>query len=69
MLTHFSVVPNRGLQGVSKDINLNGVPYIQAVTQINNLSTGGIIPDDVQKSDPLFGQTQAIHFEPGESCH
>jgi hypothetical protein len=50
-------VPNRGLES-QNDIFLNGVPYIQAISDVTNLDTG--------KGD---GTATAIHFEPGLWMH
>lgn len=50
-------VPNRGLEKQT-DIVLNGVPYVQAISDVSNLATGkGDAPAD------------AIHFEPGLWMH
>ena len=46
-------VPNRGLES-QNDIFLNGVPYVQAISDVTNLATG--------KGD---GTPSGIHFEPG----
>jgi hypothetical protein len=46
-------VPNRGLEA-QNDIFLNGVPYVQAISDVTNLDTG--------RGD---GTPTAIHFEPG----
>ena len=46
-------VPNRGL-GQQNDIFLNGVPYVQAISDVTNPSSG--------KAD---GKPSGIHFEPG----
>ena len=46
-------VPNRGL-GQQNDIFLNGVPYVQAISDVTNPNTG--------KAD---GKPSGIHFEPG----
>jgi hypothetical protein len=46
-------VPNRGLEA-QNDIFLNGVPYVQAISDVTNPATG--------KAD---GKATAIHFEPG----
>ena len=46
-------VPNRGLEGQG-DIFLNGVPYVQAISDVTNLESG--------KAD---GVPSGIHFEPG----
>jgi hypothetical protein len=46
-------VPNRGLIN-QNDIHLNGVPYVQAINDVTNLTTG--------KGDD---KPQPIHFEPG----
>jgi hypothetical protein len=46
-------VPNRGLEK-QNDIFLNGVPYVQAISDVTNPATG--------KAD---GKATAIHFEPG----
>jgi len=46
-------VPNRGLQP-QDDIFLNGVPYVQAISDVTNPATG--------KAD---GTATGIHFEPG----
>ncbi len=50
-------VPNRGLES-QNDIFLNGVPYVQAISDVTNLETG--------KGD---GKPTAIHFEPGLWMH
>lgn len=49
--------PNRGLQE-QNDIFLNGVPYVQSVSDVTNKETG--------KGD---APPQAIHFEPGLWMH
>ena len=46
-------VPNRGLEK-QNDIFLNGVPYVQAISDVTNPATG--------KAD---GKATPIHFEPG----
>jgi len=46
-------VPNRGLEA-QNDIFLNGVPYVQAISDVTNTATG--------KADAA---PTAIHFEPG----
>jgi hypothetical protein len=50
-------VPNRGLEQ-QNDIHLNGVPYVQAISDVTNLATG--------KAD---GKPAGIHFEPGLWMH
>lgn len=50
-------VPNRGL-GAQNDIFLNGVPYVQAISDVSNPTTG--------KAD---GVPSGIHFEPGLWMH
>jgi hypothetical protein len=50
-------VPNRGLEKQT-DIMLNGVPYVQAISDVTNLATG--------KGD---GAASPIHFEPGLWMH
>jgi hypothetical protein len=50
-------VPNRGLEG-QNDIFLNGVPYVQQISDVANPETG--------KDD---GAAVAIHFEPGLWMH
>lgn len=50
-------VPNRGLES-QNDIFLNGVPYVQAISDVTNSATG--------KGD---GPPTAIHFEPGLWMH
>lgn len=50
-------VPNRGLEG-QNDIFLNGVPYVQAISDVSNPATG--------KAD---GVPAGIHFEPGLWMH
>lgn len=50
-------VPNRGLES-QNDIFLNGVPYVQTISDVTNLETG--------KGD---GTATAIHFEPGLWMH
>jgi hypothetical protein len=50
-------VPNRGLEA-QNDIFLNGVPYVQAISDVTNLDTG--------RGD---GSPTAIHFEPGLWMH
>lgn len=50
-------VPNRGL-GKQTDIRLNGVPYVQAISDVTNLATG--------KGD---APASPIHFEPGLWMH
>lgn len=50
-------VPNRGLEGQS-DVFLNGVPYVQAISDVTNPVTG--------KAD---GVSSGIHFEPGLWMH
>jgi hypothetical protein len=50
-------VPNRGLES-QNDIFLNGVPYVQAISDVTNFATG--------KAD---GTAQPIHFEPGLWMH
>ena len=50
-------VPNRGLAPQS-DIFLNGVPYVQAISDVSNPATG--------KAD---GKASPIHFEPGLWMH
>lgn len=50
-------VPNRGLEG-QNDIFLNGVPYVQAISDVTNPETG--------RAD---GKAAAIHFEPGLWMH
>lgn len=50
-------VPNRGLEA-QNDIFLNGVPYVQAISDVTNLDTG--------RGD---GTPTAIHFEPGLWMH
>jgi hypothetical protein len=52
-------VPNRGL-GLDgqQDIELNGVPYVQAISDVTNVNTG--------KAD---GTAAGIHFEPGLWMH
>ena len=53
-------VPNRGL-GAQPDISLNGVPYIQRVRDMTDISTG------TRFTDPTKGVD--IHFEPGLWMH
>lgn len=55
--TPLGTVPNRGLQK-QNDIFLNGVPYIQSISDVTNPSTGK--PD---------GVPAPIHFEPGLWMH
>lgn len=50
-------VPNRGL-GSQDDIFLNGIPYVQAISDVTNPATG--------KAD---GAPSGIHFEPGLWMH
>jgi hypothetical protein len=50
-------VPNRGLEA-QNDIFLNGVPYVQAISDVTNLDTG--------RGD---GSPTPIHFEPGLWMH
>ena len=50
-------VPNRGLKS-QPDISLNGVPYVQAISDVTNTATG--------KAD---GTPTGIHFEPGLWMH
>jgi hypothetical protein len=50
-------VPNRGLE-TQNDIFLNGVPYVQAISDVTNPATG--------KAD---GTPTGIHFEPGLWMH
>jgi hypothetical protein len=50
-------VPNRGLEK-QPDIRLNGVPYVQAISDVTNLATG--------KGD---APASPIHFEPGLWMH
>lgn len=50
-------VPNRGLE-TQNDIFLNGVPYVQAISDVTNPATG--------KAD---GTPSGIHFEPGLWMH
>lgn len=50
-------IPNRGLE-TQTDIQLNGVPYVQAISDVTNLATG--------KGDALAAP---IHFEPGLWMH
>jgi hypothetical protein len=50
-------VPNRGLEKQT-DIRLNGVPYVQAISDVTNPATG--------KGDAL---ASPIHFEPGLWVH
>ncbi|KAF2668738.1 hypothetical protein BT63DRAFT_374243 [Microthyrium microscopicum] len=50
-------VPNRG-SAPQTDITLNGVPYLQKISDISNPSTGGI-----------DGPAVPIHFEPGLWMH
>ena len=50
-------VPNRGLEKQT-DISLNGVPYVQAISDVSNLATG--------KGD---APPCPIHFEPGLWMH
>jgi hypothetical protein len=50
-------VPNRGLEK-QNDIFLNGVPYVQSVSDVTNTATG--------KAD---GTPTGIHFEPGLWMH
>ena len=50
-------VPNRGLK-LQNDIFLNGVPYVQAISDVTNMETG--------KGD---GPATPIHFEPGLWMH
>lgn len=50
-------VPNRGLEK-QNDIFLNGVPYIQSISDVTNIATG--------KAD---GTPNGIHFEPGLWMH
>lgn len=50
-------VPNRGLEA-QNDIFLNGVPYVQAISDVTNPATG--------KAD---GVPSGIHFEPGLWMH
>ena len=50
-------VPNRGLEA-QNDIFLNGVPYVQAISDVTNPATG--------KAD---GAASGIHFEPGLWMH
>lgn len=50
-------VPNRGLE-TQNDIFLNGVPYVQAISDVSNPITG--------KAD---GTPSGIHFEPGLWMH
>ncbi|KAI9889755.1 MAG: hypothetical protein M1814_004957 [Vezdaea aestivalis] len=51
-------VPNRGLEQQT-DIFLNGVPYVQAISDVSNIDTG--------KGDAKTAS--AIHFEPGLWMH
>lgn len=55
--TSLGSVPNRGLNQ-QKDVFLNGVPYVQTISDITNPSTG--------KAD---GTPSGIHFEPGLWMH
>ena len=55
--TSLGSVPNRGLSQ-QKDIFLNGVPYVQTISDVTNPSTG--------KAD---GAPSGIHFEPGLWMH
>ncbi|KAG0651789.1 hypothetical protein D0Z07_1967 [Hyphodiscus hymeniophilus] len=50
-------VPNRGLEK-QNDIFLNGVPYVQSISDVTNIDTGK--PD---------GNPTGIHFEPGLWMH
>ena len=50
-------VPNRGLEQQT-DIFLNGVPYVQSISDVTNIATG--------KAD---GTPTGIHFEPGLWMH
>jgi hypothetical protein len=50
-------VPNRGLAN-QQDLILNGVPYVQAISDVTNAATG--------KAD---GHPSGIHFEPGLWMH
>lgn len=50
-------VPNRGLEA-QNDIFLNGVPYVQSISDVTNTATG--------KAD---GAATGIHFEPGLWMH
>lgn len=50
-------VPNRGLEA-QNDTFLNGVPYVQTISDVTNMETG--------KGD---GTPTAIHFEPGLWMH
>ncbi len=50
-------VPNRGLQ-IQNDIFLNGVPYVQSISDVTNTATG--------KGDAT---PTGIHFEPGLWMH
>jgi hypothetical protein len=50
-------VPNRGLEK-QNDIFLNGIPYVQAISDVTNIATG--------KAD---GTPVPIHFEPGLWMH
>jgi hypothetical protein len=50
-------VPNRGLEKQT-DITLNGVPYVQAISDVTNVATG--------KGD---APPSPIHFEPGLWMH
>ncbi|KAF4635822.1 hypothetical protein G7Y89_g2268 [Cudoniella acicularis] len=50
-------VPNRGLEN-QNDIFLNGVPYLQTISDVTNIQTG--------KAD---GPANPIHFEPGLWMH
>jgi len=50
-------VPNRGLEG-QNDIFLNGVPYVQAISDVTNTATG-----------LANGTPSGIHFEPGLWMH
>jgi hypothetical protein len=55
--TPLGLVPNRGLEG-QNDIFLNGVPYVQAISDVTNTVTG-----------LANGTPSGIHFEPGLWMH
>lgn len=55
--TPLGSVPNRGLEQ-QNDIFLNGVPYVQSISDVTNIATG--------KAD---GKPVGIHFEPGLWMH
>jgi hypothetical protein len=50
-------VPNRGF-GTQPDITLNGVSYVQSISDVTNIATG--------KGD---NPPKGIHFEPGLWMH